>query len=113
VPVASGESLPVADPEPRARTGTGPDFTVVKDPFGHFVVAVPAATLRELPDQVDDMQGALVEPGRNALRPHVLSGLRRCKPGRAGSRAWPGHYWHPRRDVRAGGWHGGAPDGPC
>jgi threonine dehydrogenase-like Zn-dependent dehydrogenase len=31
-------------------------------------VAVPATALRELPDQVDDMQGALVEPGGNALR---------------------------------------------
>jgi threonine dehydrogenase-like Zn-dependent dehydrogenase len=31
-------------------------------------VAVPASALRELPDQVDDMQGALVEPGGNALR---------------------------------------------
>ena len=31
-------------------------------------VAVPANALRELPDQVDDVQGALVEPGGNALR---------------------------------------------
>jgi threonine dehydrogenase-like Zn-dependent dehydrogenase len=31
-------------------------------------VAIPATALRELPDQVDDIQGALVEPGGNALR---------------------------------------------
>jgi threonine dehydrogenase-like Zn-dependent dehydrogenase len=31
-------------------------------------VAVPAASLRELPDAVDDVLGALVEPGGNALR---------------------------------------------
>ena len=31
-------------------------------------VAVPARALRELPDQVSDAQGALVEPGGNALR---------------------------------------------
>jgi threonine dehydrogenase-like Zn-dependent dehydrogenase len=31
-------------------------------------VAVPETALRELPDQVDDIQGALVEPGGNALR---------------------------------------------
>ncbi|WP_210480418.1 zinc-binding dehydrogenase [Naasia sp. SYSU D00948] len=31
-------------------------------------VAVPAASLRELPDSVDDPLGALVEPGGNALR---------------------------------------------
>jgi threonine dehydrogenase-like Zn-dependent dehydrogenase len=31
-------------------------------------VAVPAASLRELPDVVDDVLGALVEPGGNALR---------------------------------------------
>jgi threonine dehydrogenase-like Zn-dependent dehydrogenase len=31
-------------------------------------VAVPETALRELPDQVDDVQGALVEPGGNALR---------------------------------------------
>jgi threonine dehydrogenase-like Zn-dependent dehydrogenase len=31
-------------------------------------VAVPATALRELPDQVDDLQGALVEPGGSALR---------------------------------------------
>lgn len=31
-------------------------------------VAVPATSLRELPDSVDDTLGALVEPGGNALR---------------------------------------------
>jgi threonine dehydrogenase-like Zn-dependent dehydrogenase len=31
-------------------------------------LALPATALRELPDQVDDTQGALVEPGGNALR---------------------------------------------
>lgn len=31
-------------------------------------LAVPATALRELPDQVDDTQGALAEPGGNALR---------------------------------------------
>jgi threonine dehydrogenase-like Zn-dependent dehydrogenase len=31
-------------------------------------VAVPVTALRELPDQVDDTRGALVEPGGNALR---------------------------------------------
>jgi threonine dehydrogenase-like Zn-dependent dehydrogenase len=31
-------------------------------------VAVPRAALRELPDEVDDARGALVEPGGNALR---------------------------------------------
>jgi len=31
-------------------------------------LAVPATALRELPDQVTDVQGALVEPGGNALR---------------------------------------------
>jgi threonine dehydrogenase-like Zn-dependent dehydrogenase len=31
-------------------------------------VAVPATSLRELPDEVDDALGALVEPGGNALR---------------------------------------------
>jgi threonine dehydrogenase-like Zn-dependent dehydrogenase len=31
-------------------------------------VAVPATALRELPDSVDDIRGALVEPGGNALR---------------------------------------------
>jgi threonine dehydrogenase-like Zn-dependent dehydrogenase len=31
-------------------------------------LAVPATALRELPDQVDDTRGALVEPGGNALR---------------------------------------------
>jgi threonine dehydrogenase-like Zn-dependent dehydrogenase len=31
-------------------------------------VAIPAAALYELPDRVDDMQGALVEPGGNAWR---------------------------------------------
>ena len=31
-------------------------------------LAIPATALRELPDQVDDTQGALVEPGGNALR---------------------------------------------
>ncbi|HTU75801.1 MAG TPA: alcohol dehydrogenase catalytic domain-containing protein [Trebonia sp.] len=31
-------------------------------------VAIPEVALRELPDQVDDIAGALVEPGGNALR---------------------------------------------
>jgi threonine dehydrogenase-like Zn-dependent dehydrogenase len=31
-------------------------------------VAVPVTALRELPDEVDDARGALVEPGGNALR---------------------------------------------
>jgi threonine dehydrogenase-like Zn-dependent dehydrogenase len=39
-------------------------------------VAVPAAALRELPDQVDDVQGALVEPGGNALRAVRAAALR-------------------------------------
>jgi threonine dehydrogenase-like Zn-dependent dehydrogenase len=38
-------------------------------------VAVPATALRELPDQVDDVQGALVEPGGNALRAVRASAL--------------------------------------
>jgi threonine dehydrogenase-like Zn-dependent dehydrogenase len=39
-------------------------------------VAVPAAALRELPDRVDDVQGALVEPGGNALRAVRAAALR-------------------------------------
>jgi threonine dehydrogenase-like Zn-dependent dehydrogenase len=39
-------------------------------------VAVPATALRELPDQVDDVQGALVEPGGNALRAVRAAALR-------------------------------------
>jgi threonine dehydrogenase-like Zn-dependent dehydrogenase len=39
-------------------------------------VAVPAAALRALPDQVDDVQGALVEPGGNALRAVRAAALR-------------------------------------
>ena len=39
-------------------------------------VAVPATALRELPDQVNDMQGALVEPGGNALRAVRATALR-------------------------------------
>jgi threonine dehydrogenase-like Zn-dependent dehydrogenase len=40
-------------------------------------VAVPQAALRELPDQVDDIAGALVEPGGNALRAVRAAQLRR------------------------------------
>ena len=39
-------------------------------------VAVPETALRELPDQVDDIQGALVEPGGNALRAVRAAALR-------------------------------------
>jgi threonine dehydrogenase-like Zn-dependent dehydrogenase len=39
-------------------------------------VAVPAAALRELPDEVDDVRGALVEPGGNALRAVRAAALR-------------------------------------
>jgi threonine dehydrogenase-like Zn-dependent dehydrogenase len=39
-------------------------------------VAVPESALRELPDQVDDAQGALVEPGGNALRAVRAAALR-------------------------------------
>jgi threonine dehydrogenase-like Zn-dependent dehydrogenase len=39
-------------------------------------VAVPETALRELPDQVDDVQGALVEPGGNALRAVRAAALR-------------------------------------
>ena len=39
-------------------------------------VAVPESALRELPDQVDDIQGALVEPGGNALRAVRAAALR-------------------------------------
>jgi threonine dehydrogenase-like Zn-dependent dehydrogenase len=38
-------------------------------------VAVPETALRELPDQVDDVQGALVEPGGNALRAVRAAGV--------------------------------------
>ncbi len=38
-------------------------------------VAVPAASLHALPDEVDAMLGALVEPGGNALRCLVAAGL--------------------------------------
>ena len=40
-------------------------------------VAVPATSLRELPDEVDDTLGALVEPGGNALRSVQAADLRR------------------------------------
>lgn len=39
-------------------------------------VAVPETALRELPDQVDDIRGALVEPGGNALRAVRAAALR-------------------------------------
>jgi threonine dehydrogenase-like Zn-dependent dehydrogenase len=39
-------------------------------------VAVPETALRELPDQVDDVSGALVEPGGNALRAVRAAALR-------------------------------------
>jgi threonine dehydrogenase-like Zn-dependent dehydrogenase len=39
-------------------------------------VAVPQTALRELPDQVDDTCGALVEPGGNALRAVRAAALR-------------------------------------
>jgi threonine dehydrogenase-like Zn-dependent dehydrogenase len=39
-------------------------------------VAVPEWALRELPDQVGDVQGALVEPGGNALRAVRAAALR-------------------------------------
>lgn len=39
-------------------------------------VAVPATSLRELPDSVDDASGALVEPGGNALRSVQAAALR-------------------------------------
>ena len=39
-------------------------------------VAVPEPALRELPDQVDDVRGALVEPGGNALRAVRAAALR-------------------------------------
>jgi threonine dehydrogenase-like Zn-dependent dehydrogenase len=39
-------------------------------------VAVPETALRELPDQVDDVRGALVEPGGNALRAVRAAALR-------------------------------------
>ena len=40
-------------------------------------VAVPATSLRELPDEVDDALGALVEPGGNALRSVQAADLHR------------------------------------
>jgi threonine dehydrogenase-like Zn-dependent dehydrogenase len=39
-------------------------------------VAIPETALRELPDQVNDIQGALVEPGGNALRAVRAAALR-------------------------------------
>jgi threonine dehydrogenase-like Zn-dependent dehydrogenase len=39
-------------------------------------VAVPVTALRKLPDQVDDLRGALVEPGGNALRAVRAAALR-------------------------------------
>jgi threonine dehydrogenase-like Zn-dependent dehydrogenase len=41
-------------------------------------VAVPATSLRELPDSVDDILGALVEPGGNALRSVQGADLKPC-----------------------------------
>jgi len=41
-------------------------------------LAVPASSLHALPDDVDDVAGALVEPGANALR---AVGAARCGPG--------------------------------
>jgi threonine dehydrogenase-like Zn-dependent dehydrogenase len=38
-------------------------------------LAVPASSLRGLPDAVDDMSGAMVEPGANALRAVWAAGL--------------------------------------
>jgi 2-desacetyl-2-hydroxyethyl bacteriochlorophyllide A dehydrogenase len=38
-------------------------------------LAVPASSLRELPDAVDDAAGAMVEPGGNALRAVWAAGL--------------------------------------
>jgi len=39
-------------------------------------VAVPQTALRELPDEVDDLRGALAEPGGNALRAVRAAALR-------------------------------------
>lgn len=39
-------------------------------------MAVPASSLHELPDEVDDTLGALVEPGGNAFRSVQAAGLR-------------------------------------
>lgn len=39
-------------------------------------VAVPVTALHELPDEIDDTQGALVEPGANALRAVWAAALR-------------------------------------
>ena len=72
-------------------------------------LAVPAASLHALPDAVDAVLGALVEPGGNALRA-VAGGRTRARRPAAGAR--PRHDRPAGRDVRAGRRRRGAPDGP-
>ena len=72
-------------------------------------VAVPASKLHRLPSGVDDVAGALVEPGGNAWRAASAAG---AAPGRAGVGLGAGHDRAADHGVRGGGGRGGARAGP-
>ena len=64
-------------------------------------LAVPASSLHALPDAVDDVAGAMVEPGGNALRAARAAGLepgdRALSSDQARSVCWPPSSARPRR----------------
>ena len=62
-------------------------------------LAVPVTALQPLPDTVDAVAGALVEPGGNALRAVRGANL---AAGRSGAGAGPGHDRAAGRAVRPG-----------
>ena len=72
-------------------------------------LAVPVTSLHALPDSVDPMLGALVEPGGNSLRAAEAAAL---GPGDRALVLGPGDDRAARRHVRPRCRRRGAPDGP-
>ena len=68
-------------------------------------MAMPVTALNPLPDAVDDVAGAMVEPGGSALRSVWAAGP---AAGGAGPGARPGHHRPAGRAVRARARRGGA-----
>ena len=71
-------------------------------------LAVPVTSLHALPDSVDSVLGALVEPGGNAFRAAQAAAAR---AGRPGTGARPGNHRAAGRYVRARCRRRGASDG--